>query len=761
MKTLVRTVLGLGVLAGLAGCAKENIIPDGPSDGEMVKVTFSATQEGAQTRTSVGADGKAVNWSEPDAISVFDGTSNTKYTLTSGAGETSATFDSDAEIQKADSYIALYPYQSGVSMSDGTLSNVTLKSEQTAVVGSFDPGAALMLAQTESGSLSLAFKNVVGYVKVTPMFDCKKITFVRNGESGILAGKLSLKMNGDTPSIAGIMDGSPSVSISGDIKSGSAYYIAVLPVTLSSGFRLVFTDAAGKEKYRESSKDPDINKSKVVNLGAISESDLKEKDTTPYVTFSADAEQTFNMTLSDGVGPFQYSVGNGNWTDLSSGADIGFGGASGSLRLRGKSNVGTATSDADRSQVTFTTEAKVTCTGDIRTLVDYENYSTVSTDAARFCGLFKDCTQLVSAPSLPATVLANKCYSSMFSGTGLTSAPALPATELADSCYYEMFRGCTSLESAPELNAENLAEYCYASMFYKCSKLSSVPELKSTSLAKGCYSSMFSGCKSLTFVPENLLPAENLAPSCYMSMFSGTSLTAAPKLPAKVLTSYCYYYMFASCENLASVPELPATSLEANCYEGMFYNCIGLTSVPEDLLPVKTLTEGCYKSMFSYCKGLTSTPALQATALAKDCYASMFSMCTNLVTVPEVLPAKTLAEFCYAQMFNGCSKLQTAPRIDATTLAKNCCLWMFEDTALTESPVLKAETLVDGCYRSMFEGCSSLVKVTIKAKSRGDASYPLDGWLGRTSRSGGVIYKSAGLKLENSEIPSGWTVKTL
>ncbi len=736
MKTLFRTIVGLGVLAGLAGCAKENISPDGPSDGEMVKVTFSATQEGAQTRTSVGADGKAVNWSEPDAISVFDGTRNTKYTLTSGAGETSAMFDSDAEIQKADNYIALYPYQSGVSMSDGTLSNVTLKSEQTAVAGSFDPEAALMLAQTESGSLSLNFKNVVGYVKVTPMFDCKKITFVRNGESGIFAGKLSLKMNGDTPSIAGIMDGSSSVSISGDIKAGSAYYIAVLPVTLSSGFRLVFTDAAGKEKYRESSKDPDINKSKVVNLGAISESDLQEDDTTPYVTFSADTEQEFGMTLNDGVGTFQYSVGTGSWTDLSSGTAIGFGGSSGSLRLRGKSNVGTATSDADRSQVTFTTEAKVTCTGDIRTLVDYENYSTVSTDAARFCGLFMDCTQLVSAPSLPAAVLA-------------------------DHCYHKMFYGCTSLESAPELNAENLAEYCYASMFYKCSKLSSVPELKSTSLAKGCYSSMFSGCKGLTFVPENLLPAENLAPSCYTSMFSGTSLTSAPKLPAKVLTSYCYYYMFASCENLASVPELPATSLEANCYEGMFYNCTGLTSVPEDLLPVKTLTERCYKSMFSYCKGLTSTPALQATALAKDCYASMFSMCTNLVTAPEVLPAKTLAEFCYAQMFNGCLNLQTAPRIDATTLAKNCCLWMFEDTALTESPVLKAETLVDGCYRSMFEGCSSLVKVTMKAKSREGASNPLDGWLDRTSRSGGVIYKSAGLKLENSEIPDGWTVKTL
>lgn len=201
MKTSISTAFCLAALMLTYGCAKENTIRQNQSDGETVKVTFSATQEGARTRTYVGADGRAMNWSESDAISVFDGKSNTEYKITSGAGETSAIFDSVAEIQKADTYLSLYPYQSGVSMSDGVLYGVTLKSEQTAVAGSFDPEAALMLAQTESGSLSLKFKNVVGYVKVTPLFDCKKITFLRNGESGILAGKLSLKMNGDTPSI--------------------------------------------------------------------------------------------------------------------------------------------------------------------------------------------------------------------------------------------------------------------------------------------------------------------------------------------------------------------------------------------------------------------------------------------------------------------------------------------------------------------------------------------------------------------------------
>ena len=720
------------------GCAKENITSDAPSGGKLVKVTFSATQEGTQTRTSVGADGRAVNWSESDAISVFDGKSNTKYTLTSGAGETSATFDSDAGIHKADKYIALYPYQSGVTMSDGVLYGVTLKNEQTAVAGSFDPEAALMLAQTESGSLSLKFKNVVGYVKVTPLFDCKKITFVRNGESGILAGKLSLKMNGDTPSIASKVAESSAVSISGDIKAGSSYYIAVLPVTLSSGFRLVFTDAAGKEKYRESGNDPDIDKSKVVNLGEISASDLQEDDTTPYVTFSADAEQTFKMkSLYSSFAAemiFEYSVGNGNWIRLDEKSAVPFGGELGNLRLRGKSSTGTG----ENGRISFgDASVPVRCTGDIRTLVDYENYSTVNTADAIFIALFADSKELVSAPALPSTALASKCYYAMFRNcSGLTSTPEFPATELAEKCYYEMFKGCTNLKS--------------------------VSVLPATTLKESCYSGMFRGCTGLTSVPEDLLPAENLATSCYSSMFNGSGLTTGPKLPAEAMEASCYATMFLNCQSLTSVPELPATSLATNCYEGMFYNCAGLTSVPESLLPAEVLAENCYKSMFSYCGNLTSTPALPAKTLENACYEEMFIRCSSLEKAPKVLPAETLKQSCYMDMFHGCTKLEIAPQIDASTLAPYCCKGMFEETALTESPILKAETLVNNCYASMFAGCSKLVKVTIKAKSRGDASDPLYGWLSRYDSPGtiiGAVHKRAEFEFNDGEVPYYWTVE--
>ena len=89
----------------------------------------------------------------------------------------------------------------------------------------------------------------------------------------------------------------------------------------------------------------------------------------------------------------------------------------------------------------------------------------------------------------------------MFGGcTALTTAPELPATTLAEKCYYRMFNGCTSLTQAPELKATTLADECYSSMFYGCTSLTTAPALKATTLAKKCYFYMFYGCSKLQSV---------------------------------------------------------------------------------------------------------------------------------------------------------------------------------------------------------------------------------------------------------------------
>ena len=60
--------------------------------------------------------------------------------------------------------------------------------------------------------------------------------------------------------------------------------------------------------------------------------------------------------------------------------------------------------------------------------------------------MFDGCTNLIAAPALPATKLADYCYSYMFSGCkSLVVAPVLPATELVNGCYNCLFLGCDKL----------------------------------------------------------------------------------------------------------------------------------------------------------------------------------------------------------------------------------------------------------------------------------------------------------------------------
>ena len=201
-----------------------------------------------------------------------------------------------------------------------------------------------------------------------------------------------------------------------------------------------------------------------IEVGDISVSDWGSTDwddaeadiDAPYVTFSADSEQKFKIYFGIdfelGSGEyFEYSVGGGKWTSFTGTLEnVTFGGSNGDLLLRGKSSKGTAIDDYYGCGTIRFHDASVPvyCTGDIRTLIDYEAYGTVSTADAKFCGLFSDNTMLRTAPELPATTLASQCYAYMFQGCSeLTAAPVLQAEILAENCYEYMFYGCTALSS--------------------------------------------------------------------------------------------------------------------------------------------------------------------------------------------------------------------------------------------------------------------------------------------------------------------------
>ena len=316
-----------------------------------------------------------------------------------------------------------------------------------------------------------------------------------------------------------------------------------------------------------------------LTLNTISVSNWNEDKVTglnakhiPYVTFTAESEQIFIMNSSYfSLGEneyFEYSVGGGEWKKFTAIVeDIKFGGTLGNLRLRGKSSKGTATGYDKYSRIQFSTaNSPVDCTGDIRTLIDYENYANANTTNARFCKLFLWNTELRTAPSLSAQSLADYCYKEMFMGCSkLTTAPKLPAKTLANNCYEYMFSDCTALTTAPKLPAETLAGSCYTGMFSGCTKLLKAPMLPAKTLAEFCYNAMFSGCTSLTTAPT--LPAGKLAIGCYQEMFSGCSaLSSVTMLANDVDATNCLDRWLIGAGTSVHEPQKPTLYLNPGVY---------------------------------------------------------------------------------------------------------------------------------------------------------------------------------------------------
>ena len=161
-----------------------------------------------------------------------------------------------------------------------------------------------------------------------------------------------------------------------------------------------------------------------------------------YVTFTADATQTLRYGGSD----LQYSLDGTTFQDLPANTFVEFGGNT-KLYLRGVNNLDGNYFDLGGHTAFHTilfgkNDVPVACTGDIRTLIDYKTYKTVDTSNARFAFLFDECTELTSAPELPATTLTVECYKEMFKGcTSLEKITMLATNISATDCLKDWVKG--------------------------------------------------------------------------------------------------------------------------------------------------------------------------------------------------------------------------------------------------------------------------------------------------------------------------------
>lgn len=446
----------MGVLVALVGCQQDDELTGVENTlGKKVSVTANI-KANAQSRVALEYDDDAdiikVDWkASGEEFLMYDATDDTKvFTFT----QTSDNQFEGTLPNESGTYIAVYGDDANLANQDGTLNEdyVWMKSN-------------IITDLTEL----IEFKHQTTVLMPTFTFESEPIN----------ASIEKIKMVGD-PSSNGTITITPSqvddIFIFLPVMNGEA---------IEAGTNFNFVVTWGDEEYIGT-----LTISKNMELGKFYTAEINLEKMAPYVTFTANGPQYFLYSGDD----LQYSLDGVNFEDLPADEQIEFGNGV-KLYLRGENNPDGTLKEVREGiplghKIYFTNQhIPVACTGDIRTLIDYETYETVSTNQAVFRDLFREyCAPLTSAPALPATDLAPYCYAYMFNDcTNLVKAPEeLPATTLSEDCYAAMFGGCTSLTEAPELPATTLTKECYAMMFLGCEKLSSITMLATDISASDC-----------------------------------------------------------------------------------------------------------------------------------------------------------------------------------------------------------------------------------------------------------------------------------
>jgi hypothetical protein len=132
-----------------------------------------------------------------------------------------------------------------------------------------------------------------------------------------------------------------------------------------------------------------------------------------YLCFTAVEVSSVKLTKKGNItATIQTSTDGTTWTDYTFDTNIALAGIGDKVYFKGNYK-GTGPDD----YASFRMTGKIAASGNIMTLTDGDDPG-ISLEGKEYCfkSLFSGCNNLIKAPELPATILANNCYMDM-SGT--------------------------------------------------------------------------------------------------------------------------------------------------------------------------------------------------------------------------------------------------------------------------------------------------------------------------------------------------------
>lgn len=263
-------------IAALASCTKEvavdevikvDVVPEG-----YVPITLNAQFDAA---TKASLSGNMVIWDVDEELAVFaDGAGQPiKFTVTESftVGSIAGVTIAGNVPATAKSFVAVYPWQEGLSCKDGVVS-LSIPEEQVIPEGAvIDPKALPSVAYFADAESYGAFRNVMALVKfnVGQTEGVEEVKIALGGE-GYTAGKVNVTYSTDDavePVIENACDAYSTVVAEGGFAPETDYWVAVGPVKATG---LVAVARVGNRAYtRESKNEVVLERNKGIDLKDI------------------------------------------------------------------------------------------------------------------------------------------------------------------------------------------------------------------------------------------------------------------------------------------------------------------------------------------------------------------------------------------------------------------------------------------------------------------------------------------------------------
>ncbi|MCR5325996.1 MAG: carbohydrate-binding domain-containing protein [Bacteroidales bacterium] len=273
METIIKRIAWAALLI-CAACSSDDITIETPSDDtttvhdELSYVTLQAFSEDLDSKVYVSDGNLTPYWSDSDVIAIFDDEKRV-FTVKECNGS-NAVFEGSLSNTYSGSLYAAYPYDAVSSRSGETVTLLLPSSQKVSYGVSVDKDALLAVAATDSGT-NLSFLNVTGLVRF--QIDSEDIVSIKLEGNGSepLAGSVTASFRTGVISSGGSSSSVTLSSSSGGALAAGVYFMAVAPVSLSSGLTLTFTNGSGKVATKTSSNSAEIKRSSGINLGLVTE----------------------------------------------------------------------------------------------------------------------------------------------------------------------------------------------------------------------------------------------------------------------------------------------------------------------------------------------------------------------------------------------------------------------------------------------------------------------------------------------------------